>query len=129
MTDVSFYSGPYIESVDKKLGSGRQKSPPVYDSRRMQHLKALAQPWWVNLLALIPFIAWAVWRGKRLVISGRQLILLAVFAGAFGFVESSVVIYLRAASGLLPGYHGTLSDIRRSSAESYEHEKSTSEFP
>jgi hypothetical protein len=72
-------------------------------------MKSLAQPWWVNLLAFIPFLAWAAWRGKRLMISGRQLILLAVFAGAFGFMEASVVIYLRAATGLLPGYHGTLS--------------------
>ena len=95
----------------------------------MQHFQALAQPWWVNLLALIPFIAWAVWGGKRLVVSGRQLILLAVFASAFGFVESAVVIYLRAATGLLPGYRGTLSDVRQSSAASYKQEESLSEFP
>jgi len=95
----------------------------------MQHFQALAQPWWVNLLALIPFIAWAGWRGKRLVVSGRQLILLAVFASAFGFVESAVVIYLRAATGLLPGYRGTLSDVRQSSADSYKQEESLSEFP
>ena len=95
----------------------------------MQHFQALAQPWWVNLLALIPFVAWTVWRRKRLVVSGRQLILLAVFAGAFGFGESSVVIYLRAATGLLPGYRGTLSDVRRSSAVIYKQEESISEFP
>ena len=95
----------------------------------MQHFQAVAQPWWVNLLALIPFIAWATWRRKRLVVSGRQLVLLAVFASAFGFVESAVVIYLRAATGLLPGYRGTLSDIRQSSAGSYKQEESISEFP
>jgi len=95
----------------------------------MQHFQALAQPWWVNLLALIPFIAWAVWGGKRLMVSGRQLVLLAVFASAFGFVESAVVIYLRAATGLLPGYRGTLSDVRQSSADSYKQEESFSEFP
>ena len=95
----------------------------------MQHFQAVAQPWWVNLLALIPFIAWATWRRRRLVVSGRQLILLAVFASAFGFVESAVVIYLRAATDLLPGYRGTLSDVQRSSAESYKQEESISEFP
>ena len=95
----------------------------------MQHFQAVAQPWWVNLLALIPFIAWATWRRRRLVVSGRQLILLAVFASAFGFVESAVVIYLRAATDLLPGYRGTLSDVQRSSAESYKQEESFSEFP
>ena len=92
-------------------------------------MKALAQPWWVNLLAFIPFLAWAAWRGKRLTITGRQLIVLAVFAGAFGFMEASVVIYLRAATGLLPGYHGTLSDVRGASAESYKQAEAISEFP
>lgn len=95
----------------------------------MQDFQALAHPWWVNFLALIPFVACTVWRRKGLVMSRRQLILLAVFASAFGFVESAVVIYLRAATGLLPGYHGTLSDVRRSSADSYKQEESISEFP
>jgi hypothetical protein len=70
-----------------------------------------------------------VWRRKGVVVSGRQLILLAVFACAFGFVESAAVIYLRAATDLLPGYHGTLSDVQRSSAMSYKQEESISEFP
>ena len=95
----------------------------------MQHFQALAQPWWVNLLAFIPFVAWTLWRRKPPAVSGRQLILLAVFASAFGFVESAVVIYLRAATGLLPGYRGTLSDVRRSSAEAYKQEESINEFP
>jgi len=95
----------------------------------MQHFQALAQPWWINLLAFIPFVAWMVWRRKGLLVSGRQLVLLAVFAGAFGFVESAVVLYLRAATGLLPSYRGTLSDVRRSSAGSYKQEESISEFP
>jgi len=95
----------------------------------MQHFQGLAHPWWVNLLALIPFVAWTVWRRKRLLVSGRQLMLLAVFAGAFGFVESAVVIYLRAATGLLTGYHGTLSDVRRFSDDSYKQAESIREFP
>jgi hypothetical protein len=95
----------------------------------MQHFQALAQPWWVNLLALIPVVAWTAWRRKGLIISGRQLILLAVFASAFGFVESAVVVYLRAATGLLPGYRGTLAEVRRFSAGTYRQEESISEFP
>ena len=93
------------------------------------HFQALAQPWWVNLLAFIPFVAWMVWRRKGLLVSGRQLVLLAVFAGAFGFVESAVVLYLRAATGLLPGYRGTLSNVRQSSASDYKQEESISEVP
>jgi hypothetical protein len=31
-----------------------------------------------------------------------------VFAASFGFVEATVVVYLRAAAGLLPGYRGTV---------------------
>ena len=41
-----------------------------------------------------------------------------MFATAFGFLEATVVVYLRAASGLLPGYQGTLSDIIRATPAS-----------
>ena len=41
--------------------------------------------------------------------------LLAAFATAFGLAEADVVIYLRAAAGLLPGYLGTLADVRSAS--------------
>ena len=41
-----------------------------------------------------------------------------VFASAFGFLEATVVVYLRAAAGLLPGYRGTLSDVVRLSQQS-----------
>jgi hypothetical protein len=98
-------------------------------SNTMQPFQVLAQPWWVNLLAFIPFVGWTMWRRKGLVLSGRQLILLAVFASSFGFVESAVVVYLRAATGLLPGFRGTLADVRRSSADTYKQEESISEFP
>jgi hypothetical protein len=36
-----------------------------------------------------------------------------VFALAFGYVEAAAVIYIRASVGLLPGYQGTLDDVRR----------------
>jgi hypothetical protein len=41
------------------------------------------------------------------------MIIVGVFASAFGFLEATVVVYLRAAAGSLPGYRGTLSDIVR----------------
>jgi hypothetical protein len=62
-----------------------------------------AKPWWVNLLILVPIIAGFVFR-RGLTISKVQLMLAALFAISFGLVEASVVVYLRAALGILPGY-------------------------
>src|SRR5271165_2613715 len=94
----------------------------------MEKLQLWAQPWWVNLLALIPFTIYFAFRRKGLLLSWRPLILIAVFATAFGFVEAAVVVYLRAAIGLLPGYTGTLSQLQNSSA-AYHQENSLSQFP
>jgi len=52
-----------------------------------------------------------------------------VFAVAFGFLEAIVVVYLRAAAGLLPGYQGTLSDVARMSGELYQQSQAISQFP
>jgi len=60
-----------------------------------------AQPWWVNLLILVPIASYIAFR-KGLTIAKTQLAITAIFGLAFGFVEASVVIYLRAATGLLP---------------------------
>lgn len=83
------------------------------------HLVLLAQPWWVNLLVLVPLLFWLLsWRvGLR--ISVQTLVYAALFAVAFGFVEASVVIYIRAAVGMLPGFSGTLRDVIRESAPLY----------
>src|SRR5216684_7176360 len=82
----------------------------------MEKFQVWAQPWWVNLLVFVPLIVWFLWRREGLLLSWRQLTILAGFAAAFGFSEAAVVVYLRAAAGLLPGYAGTLSDVRRSAA-------------
>jgi len=76
-----------------------------------------ATPWWVNLLIFVPVISYWIWRKQGLALTARQLLFAAIFAGAFGFAESAVVVYLRAASGWLPGYEGTLSDVAALSAE------------
>ena len=94
----------------------------------MQTLQLLAQPWWVNLLVVVPFAVFMAFRRDGLRLSWVQLAALAVFATCFGFVEASVVVYLRAAVGLLPGYMGTLADIRRSIA-AYDQSKSINDFP
>jgi hypothetical protein len=94
----------------------------------MEKLQVWAQPWWVNLLVLIPVTAYFSFRRKGLLLNWWQLLIIALFATAFGFVEAAVVVYLRAAAGLLPGYAGTLSDLRHSS-QGYEQAASLSQFP
>jgi len=71
----------------------------------------VAEPWWVNLAFLVPLSAYLCWRRWSIAITVRQLVIVGVFASAFGFLEATVVVYLRAAAGLLPGYQGTLSDV------------------
>lgn len=64
------------------------------------HFILLARPWWVNLLLLVPFLAFWFWR-KKLHIASRTLWVTGLFAVAFGFVEAAVVVYLRGL-GYLP---------------------------
>ena len=90
---------------------------------------AVAHPWWVNLAILVPLAAYWSWRNDGVAISGRQLAIAGAFAVAFGFVEASVVVYLRAASGLLPGYQGTLSDVMRLSGTYYQQAQAVQELP
>lgn len=78
----------------------------------------VAAPWWVNLAVLVPVAVYFYCRRGAIAITARQLIVVGVFATAFGFVEASVVVYLRAATGLLPGYPGTLSDVARLAPQS-----------
>ncbi len=89
----------------------------------------VAQPWWVNLLVLVPLLAWFSWRRGGVSLSARQLLITGVFAASFGFLEAVVVVYLRAATGLLPGYEGTLSDVIRMSGGFYQQSQSISQFP
>ena len=65
---------------------------------------------------------------QRRLLNWRQLTALAIFAAAFGFAEAAVVVYLRAAVGLLPDYQGTLSQLQNSS-KGYHQEQSISQFP
>ena len=95
----------------------------------MGKLQLWAQPWWVNLLILIPLIAYLCWRRSGLQLSWAQLGLLAIFSLAFGFGEAAVVVYLRAALGLLPGFHGTLADVQRAAPEFYKQAEALREFP
>jgi hypothetical protein len=83
----------------------------------MENFRLLAHPWWVNLLLLVPLVAYFLFSRKRPQLTSRELLTSAVFALSFGFVEAAVAIYLGAAIGLLPGYARTLSDLARLSAD------------
>jgi hypothetical protein len=89
----------------------------------------VAQPWWVNLLVVVPPLAWFSWRRGGVPLTWAQLLLGGMFAASFGFLEAVVVVYLRAAVGLLPGYQGTLSDVIRMSGQYYVQSQSISQFP
>jgi hypothetical protein len=91
--------------------------------------RVISQPWWVNLLILVPAVAYFSWRRNRVPLTLWQLISSGVFAAAFGFLEAVVVVYLRAASGLLPGYQGTLSDVIHLSGQFYRGPQRITQFP
>ena len=69
----------------------------------MNTFQLFAEPWWVNLLVAIPFVAYLLWRKDRLSIGGSILIITAIFGITFGFNEAVVVVYLRGVIGALPG--------------------------
>ena len=94
-------------------------------------VRLIAEPWWVNLLLLVPPVAYFSWKrtSSGLTLGPKPLLASGVFAAAFGFVEAMVVVYLRAATGLLPGYQGTLADVVRRSGEFYQQSQAINQFP
>jgi hypothetical protein len=95
----------------------------------MGQFQLLAQPLWVNLLVFVPLGMFIAWRSRGLQISGRQFLFATLFALAFGFVEAAVVVYLRAAAGLLPGYEGTLAQVQRLGRGTVLHPAAITQFP
>ncbi len=93
------------------------------------HFVLFAQPWWVNLLILIPFLCYAFWRRGGLAIPRQALLYSTLFGLAFGFVEAAVVVYIRAAVGMLPGFSGTLADVIRESAPLYRQPLAVHQLP
>src|SRR5215472_3111869 len=92
-------------------------------------LRLVAEPWWVNLLVLVPPLAYFSWRREGVPLTLWQLATSAIFALSFGFMEAVVVAYLRAATGLLPGYQGSLADVARLSGEFYKQSQALTQFP
>ena len=96
----------------------------------MGNFVLFAIPWWVNLFILVPFVSWYVWKKRGgLTISTQTLILTGLFGVAFGFMEATLVVYLRAAVGLLPGYGGTLTDVATLSSTIYQQAQILGELP
>lgn len=95
----------------------------------MNEFTLFAKPWWVNLLIATPFVAFLLWHKKGLAISKETLLYSSLFGIAFGFVEASHVVYLRAAIGLLPGYIGTLFDVAKLSSNTYQQAQIVGELP
>jgi len=89
----------------------------------------LAKPWWVNLLIFVPAVAFFSFKSRKPEITRPQLFAAAIFGIAFGFVEATVVDYLRAASGLLPGYLGSLSDVIQQSPADYQELQTLANVP
>ena len=79
----------------------------------MANFRPFAHPWWVNLLLLVPLLAYLLFRRKQPRLTSGSLLACAVFALSFGFVEGAIAIYLGVALGLLPGHAGTLSVLAR----------------
>lgn len=67
----------------------------------MEKFTLYATPWWVNLSILVPIATYYWFRKEKLRLGKKQLLIAAIFGAVFGFVEASIVIYLRAATGLL----------------------------
>lgn len=96
----------------------------------MDNFVLLATPIWVNSAILVPVALFIYWRKHRLSISRETLLLAGIFGISFGLIESVVVIYLRASTGLLPGVEGTIFDIWRSAVEiSYNQQILATELP
>lgn len=95
----------------------------------MNELELFARPFWVNLLILVPFILFYYFAKHRLLISKKTLLFTLIFGIAFGVIEASCVVYLRAATGLLPGYQGKITDVWSSAVDIYNQEALLKELP
>jgi hypothetical protein len=78
----------------------------------MERFQLWAQPWWVNVLLLVPALSYFSWRRKGLLLSSGTLLTLALFGASFGLVEAAVVVYLRAAAGVSGQYVSTTPELQ-----------------
>jgi hypothetical protein len=81
----------------------------------MQNFELFARPFWVNFIFLAALFLLFYWRKNKLEISNKTLFYTLIFGIAFGVIEASCVIYLRASTGLLLGFEGTVFDVWKNS--------------
>ena len=79
----------------------------------MERFRLFAHPWWVNLLALAPFLAYFLFQERKPELTRRQLLTSATFALSFGLVESAAAVYLGVAAGVSFGNRGSISEAAR----------------
>lgn len=80
------------------------------------HFQLLAQPWWVNLLILIPVLAAVQFARCRPELGAGKLLASALFALGFGFVEAVVVVYIRGALLHLGASEAAINDTAQLTA-------------
>jgi hypothetical protein len=85
------------------------------------------RPWWVNLAILVPLLAFYFLRKWKLTLGNLKLLVSSLFGFAFGLVEASVVIYLRAITGFVLGSRS--SEIENLSSRFYQEARLISDFP
>ena len=95
----------------------------------MNEFVLFARPWPVNLFILAPFATYYLWRRDGLTLTRDALVAACFFGIAFGFVEAAVLVYLRTAIGLLPGYGGSLADVAGLSADIFQQAEILDELP
>ena len=55
----------------------------------MGNFRLLPHPWWVNLLLLVPLVAYFLFCHEKPQLTRRELLTCAMFALSFGFVEGA----------------------------------------
>lgn len=90
---------------------------------------AFADPFWVNSLFLVPLFLFLWFRKSKLSLTKQQLLYIGLFAISLGVIEGSIVVYLRAALGFLPGFKGTFSDIWRFASPLYDQTAVAKQLP
>jgi hypothetical protein len=87
----------------------------------------LPRPWWVDLIILVPILTFYFLWKRRPLLRTVDLLVSALFAIGFAYVEAAVVIYLRAVTGYLLG--SQTAEIANLSSNVYQVAQLVNNFP